>query len=82
MGRSDKPKTMDQHKRFVDAAREAGASEDEDVFDKALKKIASAPAPASVQKRKIQHDSDCAVHNGPAYPAGPCDCGAEARSRK
>ena len=20
------------------------------------------------------HDSDCAVHNGPAYPAGPCDC--------
>jgi hypothetical protein len=23
-----------------------------------------------------QHWSDCAVHNGPAYPAGPCDCGA------
>jgi hypothetical protein len=22
------------------------------------------------------HWSDCAVHNGPAYPAGPCDCGA------
>jgi len=21
------------------------------------------------------HWSDCAVHNGPAYPAGPCDCG-------
>lgn len=21
------------------------------------------------------HYSDCAVHNGPAYPAGPCDCG-------
>ena len=21
-----------------------------------------------------QHASDCAVHNGPAYPAGPCDC--------
>jgi hypothetical protein len=20
------------------------------------------------------HDSDCAVHNMPAYPAGPCDC--------
>ena len=20
------------------------------------------------------HDSDCAVHNEPAYPAGPCDC--------
>jgi hypothetical protein len=23
------------------------------------------------------HDSDCAVHNEPAYPAGPCDCGVE-----
>jgi len=22
------------------------------------------------------HWSDCAVHNGPAYPAGECDCGA------
>lgn len=22
------------------------------------------------------HDSDCAVHNEPAMPAGPCDCGA------
>jgi hypothetical protein len=21
------------------------------------------------------HWSDCAVHNGPAYPAGLCDCG-------
>lgn len=20
------------------------------------------------------HDSDCAVHNEPAYPVGPCDC--------
>lgn len=23
-----------------------------------------------------QHASDCAVHNEPAYQAGPCDCGA------
>jgi hypothetical protein len=23
------------------------------------------------------HWSDCAVNNGPAYPAGPCDCGVE-----
>lgn len=22
------------------------------------------------------HASDCAVHNEPAFPAGPCDCGA------
>lgn len=25
---------------------------------------------------QIEHTSDCAVHNEPAYPAGPCDCGA------
>lgn len=24
------------------------------------------------------HKSDCAVHNEPAEPNGPCDCGAEA----
>lgn len=22
------------------------------------------------------HKSDCALHNGPALPVGPCDCGA------
>jgi len=27
------------------------------------------------------HSSDCAVHNEPAYPAGPCDCGATALVR-
>lgn len=26
----------------------------------------------------ILHDSDCAVHNMPASPNGPCDCGAAA----
>lgn len=25
----------------------------------------------------ILHDSDCAVHNEPAMPNGPCDCGAD-----
>jgi hypothetical protein len=24
----------------------------------------------------VLHRSDCAVHNAPAFPAGPCDCGA------
>jgi hypothetical protein len=23
------------------------------------------------------HLASCAVHNGPAFPVGPCDCGAE-----
>ena len=26
-----------------------------------------------------RHLSDCAVHNEPAYPNGPCDCGVEKR---
>jgi len=26
-------------------------------------------------KEEIRHLSDCSVHNEPAYPAGPCDCG-------
>ena len=38
-----------------------------------------APKPAHCQctacKDGIFHASDCAVHNGPAYPIGPCDCG-------
>jgi hypothetical protein len=25
----------------------------------------------------IDHKSDCAVHNEPAYPAGKCDCGVD-----
>lgn len=25
----------------------------------------------------ILHDSDCSVHNEPAMPNGPCDCGAD-----
>jgi hypothetical protein len=27
-------------------------------------------------KDGVLHASDCAVHNGPAYSLGPCDCGA------
>lgn len=27
------------------------------------------------------HDSDCAVHNMPAYPNGECDCRANAKVR-
>ena len=28
------------------------------------------------------HWSDCAVHNGPAYPAGECDCGVAPKSER
>jgi hypothetical protein len=33
-------------------------------------------------KDGIIHASDCAVHNGPAYPAGPCDCGAAQKTKR
>jgi len=26
---------------------------------------------------KKLHASDCAIHNAPALPVGPCNCGAE-----
>ena len=34
------------------------------------------PAKRAMAADKL-HWSDCAVHNGPAYPAGECDCGVE-----
>ena len=41
------PKTSsaqrNQHRAFVNAARELGCDDDPDAFDKALKKVASAP---------------------------------------
>ena len=44
----------EQSKSFVEAARELGCDESEATFDKMLKKIASAPPPKSVQKRKVK----------------------------
>jgi hypothetical protein len=31
-------------------------------------------SPAKSPDTKVQHDSDCSLHNGPAYEPGPCDC--------
>lgn len=33
-------------------------------------------------RRAPIHASDCAVHNEPAYPNGPCDCGAVIPSQR
>ncbi len=41
-----------QRERFAKAARELGADESEEAFDKLLKRIAKAPPPKTVQKRK------------------------------
>jgi hypothetical protein len=47
-------KPQSQKSKFEQAARELGCSEDENAFDKTLKKIASAPPPKSVEKRKTK----------------------------
>lgn len=43
-----------QREAFIEAARDLGCSEDADAFDKALEKIAKAPPPKSVEKRKAK----------------------------
>jgi hypothetical protein len=45
-----KPKPTPQQKRFIEAAREAGASEDEAVFDENLKRVAK-PKPQPQKNR-------------------------------
>lgn len=47
-------KERTQKDKFLEAAREVGASEDVDVFDAAIKKIAKAPPPATVETRKAK----------------------------
>lgn len=50
--RGGKVGASDQRRLFIDAAREAGASEDTVEFDRTLGKIAKAPPPETVQGRK------------------------------
>lgn len=45
-------KDKEQSKRFIDAARELEADDDPECFDRALKKLAEAPPPDTVQERK------------------------------
>lgn len=47
----------EQHKLFKQTARELGTDESEEAFDKVLGKIASAPPPKTVQKRKSKKRS-------------------------
>ncbi|NJO34448.1 MAG: hypothetical protein HC869_16295 [Rhodospirillales bacterium] len=46
------PKPDQQYRDFVKAARDLGCDESEESFDRSLSRIASAPPPKSVQKRK------------------------------
>lgn len=39
-----------------------------------LEKVEPTHCMCSSCKDGTLHDSDCSVHNEPAYPSGPCDC--------
>jgi len=53
-------------------------TEEDEAFDDLAKRQGAwgsgFPAKRAMAADKL-HWSDCAVHNGPAYPAGLCDCG-------
>jgi hypothetical protein len=44
----------EQYQKFIDAARSLECDENDVAFDTKLKKIASAPPPKSVEKRKTK----------------------------
>jgi hypothetical protein len=54
-------------------------TEEDEAFDELAKRQGDwgggFPAKRQMAADKL-HWSDCAVHNGPAYPAGKCDCDA------
>jgi hypothetical protein len=58
-------KSQSQRERFVETARKLEVDESGETFERAFSKIVPPK----------NHASDCAVNNGPAYEAGPCDCG-------
>lgn len=64
-------KPQDQIQKFRELAREIECDEDENHFNSALDSIARHQGEA----RAVVHASDCAVHDAPAYDAGPCTCG-------
>ena len=76
MKRSSKRDKAEQSKRFIEKAKEIGADPNTSV-DEIMRRLAG-------QKRRdrVRHDSDCAVHDAPAYEAGACTCGADAKVRR
>ena len=58
-------------------------SEEDEAFDELAKRQGDWGGGYQAKKAMAadkMHWSDCAVNNGPAYPAGECDCGAWQRN--
>lgn len=62
-----------QAEKFIEAARELGCDESEEAFAGIVQRVAG--------HRHVQHASDCAVCDAPAYEAGACTCGAATAER-
>jgi hypothetical protein len=59
--------------KFKAAAVQLETDESEKHFNEKLSKMARAAPRAGA----VVHASDCAIHNAPAMPPGPCTCGAK-----
>lgn len=66
--------------RAIEVASALAAQDPNATLD--LDEEAWANARATQVGQPRTHASDCAVHNEPAYPAGPCNCGAELTARR
>jgi len=52
-------------------------TEEDEAFDELERRQGGGFSAKRAMAADKLHWSDCAVHNAPAYPAGPCDCGVE-----
>lgn len=70
---------LDQLDRLGVAIADAGymwTPEMREAYERASDYPVAGCACVACESSGIRHASDCAVHNEPAHPAGPCDCGA------
>jgi hypothetical protein len=68
-------RAMAADKLLEDATRSCNNIDEQRALDALMRKAQPAHCQCPACKDGVLHASDCAVHNGPAYPAGPCDCG-------
>jgi hypothetical protein len=54
---------------------------EDEAFEDIERRQGGFPAKRAMAADKL-HWSDCAVHNGPAYPAGECDCGVAQKTER
>ena len=66
---------MAADKLLEEATRSCNHIDEQRALDALMREAQPTHCQCTACKNGILHASDCAVHNGPAYPAGPCDCG-------